>query len=209
MSDSPCTSMLQGARRDPRMDYAEDEELHVFIQGDAQEGVRCQMFCSLAVTCMTCGRSSGVPHEEQRPGLCQANMAANKAPHRHFTARFPADQRSLLRSCKSTHVALCHARIHAVQKGARESLSLAACIIKRPPTEGLHWLASVECDDVCSITAAQVDAAAKQILDLMEPGDDALREERKRAQLRELALLNGTVRVRTAPQRTSCQHRDA
>ena len=43
---------------------------------------------------------------------------------------------------------------------------------------------------------AQVDAAAKQILDLMEPGDDAVREERKRAQLRELALLNGTVRVR-------------
>ena len=43
---------------------------------------------------------------------------------------------------------------------------------------------------------AQVDAAAKQILDLMEPGDDAIREERKRAQLRELALLNGTVRVR-------------
>ena len=41
-----------------------------------------------------------------------------------------------------------------------------------------------------------MDAAARQILDLMEPGDDALREERKRAQLRELALLNGTVRVR-------------
>ena len=41
-----------------------------------------------------------------------------------------------------------------------------------------------------------MDAAARQILDLMEPGDDALREERKRAQLHELALLNGTVRVR-------------
>ena len=54
---------------------------------------------------------------------------------------------------------------------------------------------------------AQVDAAAKQILDLMEPGDDAVREERKRAQLRELALLNGTVRVRVPCARTS--HRTA
>ncbi len=53
---------------------------------------------------------------------------------------------------------------------------------------------------MCSTIVAQVDAAAKQILDLMEPGDDALREERKRAQLRELALLNGTVRVRVDAQ---------
>ena len=52
-----------------------------------------------------------------------------------------------------------------------------------------------------------MDAAAKQILDLMEPGDDAVREERKRAQLRELALLNGTVRVRVPCARTS--HRTA
>jgi hypothetical protein len=50
-----------------------------------------------------------------------------------------------------------------------------------------------------------VDAAAKQILDLMEPGDDAVREERKRAQLRELALLNGTVRVRSLPSVSNCQ----
>jgi len=46
---SSCTCISQGARRDPRMDYAEDEELHVFIQGDAQEGVRHQMLCSHAV----------------------------------------------------------------------------------------------------------------------------------------------------------------
>ncbi len=55
------------------------------------------------------------------------------------------------------------------------------------------------------VWAAQVDAAAKQILDLMEPGDDAVREERKRAQLRELALLNGTVRVRSLPSVSNCQ----
>ena len=43
---------LQGAWRDPRMDYAEDEELHVFIQGDAQEGVRFAVS-----TCMKCALS--------------------------------------------------------------------------------------------------------------------------------------------------------
>ena len=42
---------MQGARRDPRMDYAEDEELHVFIQGDTQEGVRPQML-KIACCCL-------------------------------------------------------------------------------------------------------------------------------------------------------------
>ena len=41
---------------------------------------------------------------------------------------------------------------------------------------------------------SQVDNAARQIMELMEPGDEA-REEHKRMQLRELAALNGTLKV--------------
>jgi splicing factor 1 len=34
-------SVKEGAARDPKYDYGEDEELHVLITGDKQEDVRC------------------------------------------------------------------------------------------------------------------------------------------------------------------------
>lgn len=33
--------MKEGAARDPKYDYGEEEELHVLITGDRQEDVRC------------------------------------------------------------------------------------------------------------------------------------------------------------------------
>lgn len=34
-------SVKEGAARDPKYDYGEEEELHVLITGDRQEDVRC------------------------------------------------------------------------------------------------------------------------------------------------------------------------
>jgi len=34
-------SVKEGAARDPKYDYGENEELHVLITGDSQEDVRC------------------------------------------------------------------------------------------------------------------------------------------------------------------------
>lgn len=39
-------SVKEGAARDPRNDYGEDEELHVLVTGDRQEDVRRFFFCS-------------------------------------------------------------------------------------------------------------------------------------------------------------------
>jgi hypothetical protein len=51
------------------------------------------------------------------------------------------------------------------------------------------------------VARVQVDAAAAMITDLLQPEDEA-RNEHKRRQLRELAALNGTLKVRQAGRQT-------
>ena len=57
--------MKEGAARDPRNDYGEDEELHVLITGDKQEDVRSP--CPppppppLFLSCMLAGSSESAP----------------------------------------------------------------------------------------------------------------------------------------------------
>lgn len=43
-------SVKEGAARDPKYDYGEDEELHVLITGDRQEDVRYK--CGIFAVCM-------------------------------------------------------------------------------------------------------------------------------------------------------------
>ena len=55
-------SVKEGAARDPKYDYGEDEELHVLITGDRQEDVSaCWGAC-----CTPCGVSAGLPRGVQR-----------------------------------------------------------------------------------------------------------------------------------------------
>ena len=47
-------SVKDGASRDPKYDYGEEEELHVLISGDTQQDVSCWLFSSSAC-CACCG----------------------------------------------------------------------------------------------------------------------------------------------------------
>ena len=73
--ESPVANTLQGARRDPRMDYAEDEELHVFISGDTQDDVRrrCALLTSLCSDfALQCYHVGSVPLGSLAPSVCSS-----------------------------------------------------------------------------------------------------------------------------------------